>query len=209
MFSKQSESFKPHTGFLLFMGRYRKNKFEEASIRFEAGTEFELNQVKTPFWVNVTYKEPISEDKNGKKLYGTTTVLIKKDISEKDEIFKAFQKDGKKVINIEEFTFRFSDLCPNCNRKGVPKIERKSNKFDYHARVRDTFTEPPKHTVKTNRPDEYWLTFDHEKKPKKCRIAQWDKNHFLFKKKGKTYTELLKYTLPYYVAWQKNRTVIA
>ena len=191
------------------MGRYRKNKFEEASIRFEAGTEFELNQVKTPFWVNVTYKEPISEDKNGKKLYGTTTVLIKKDISEKDEIFKAFQKDGKKVINIEEFTFRFADLCPNCNRKGVPKIERKSNKFDYHTRAIAPLTELPKHKVTTNRPDEYWLTFDHETKPKKCRIAQWDKNHFLFKKKGKAYTELLKYTIPYYVAWQKNETVIA
>ncbi len=191
------------------MGRLRKNKFEEATIAYEKGTEFEQNHVKIPFFVNVTYKVPILEEKNGKKHYGITTNLLKKDISEKDAIIKAFQKEGKKVINIEEFTIPFSDLCPNCNRKGVPKVERKSNKIDYHARVRDTFTEPLKHTVKTNRPDEYWLTFDHEKKPKKCRIAQWDKNHFLFKKKGKTYTELLKYTLSYYVAWQKNRTVIA
>ncbi len=207
--SRQSGSFKPHTGFLLFMGRHRKNKFEEATIAYEKGTEFEQNHVKIPFFVNVTYKVPILEEKNGKKHYGITTNLLKKDISEKDAIIKAFQKEGKKVINIEEFTIPFSDLCPNCNRKGVPKVERKSNKIDYHARVRDTFTEPPKHTVKTNRPDEYWLTFDHDTKPKKCRIAQWDKNHFLFKKKGKAYAELLKYTMPFYVEWQQHGTVIA
>jgi len=189
------------------MGRNRKNKFEETSIRFEKGTEFELNQVKVPFWVNVTYKDPIGKYNDGKIIYGTATEIVKKDISEKDEIIKAVQKEGRIVLNVEEFTIRFSDLCPNCNRKGIPKVERKSNKFDYHAREINPFTEEPKHKVPTNRPDEYWLCYDHETKPKKCRIAQWDKNNFLFKKNGKAYTELLKYMMPHYVEWQEHGTV--
>jgi len=182
------------------MGRNRKNKFEETSIRFEKGTEFELNQVKVPFFVNVTYKEPISKDK---KYYGTETVLLKKDISEQDEIIKEFQKDSnRKVLNVEEATIRFSDLCPDCDRKGIPKVERQSKEIDYHYRV-----ETETHKTKTNRPDEYWLCYDHKTKPYKCRIAKWDKNHFLFTKNGRVYTELLKYMMPYYIEWQEHGTV--
>jgi len=187
------------------MGRFRKNKFEKSLIRFETGTEFELNQVKIPFWVNVTYKVPISEDKNRKKLYGTTTVLIKKDISEKDEITKAFQKEDYKVINIEERTIPFSDLCPNCNRKGIPKIEIKSNKYDYHPRaVSPYFREPGTVKTEVNRPYEHWLCYDHETKPKKCRVAKWDKNHLIFTKNGKIYTKLRKYIFPKYVEWKQG-----
>jgi len=142
------------------MGRLRKNKFEKSSIRFEAGTEFELHHVKVPFFVNVTYKEPISPNK---KYYGTATVLVRKDISEKDEIINTFQKDGsKEVLNVEEYTIKFSNDCPKCNRKGVPKVELKSNKFDFHYWV---VTDSHKNLV--NRPDEYWLCYDHETKPKK------------------------------------------
>jgi len=183
--------------FFIIMGRNRKNKFDECSIRFETGTEFERNHVKVPFFTNVTYKTPITKDK---QYYGTTTVLIKKDISEKDEIIKAFEKDGNnEVLNVEPFTIQFSDLCPVCNRKGVPKVEPKNNKFDYHYRS-GTNT----HKTFVNRPDEYWLCYDHETKPKKCRVAKWDKNHFAFTKKGKIYTKLRKYFFPKYIEWKQG-----
>jgi len=189
------------------MGRNRKNKFEETSIRFEAGTEFEVNHVKVPFWVNVTYKVKIGKYNDGKSIYGTTTVMIKRHISEKDEIIKEFQKKDYKEINVEECAIEFSNFCPNCQRKGVPKVERKSNKFDYHAREIDPLTEEPKHKVPTNRRDEYWLCYDHKIKPKKCRVAKWDKNHFMFLKDSWPYRELLKYRMPYYVEWQEHGTV--
>ncbi len=178
------------------MGRPRKNKLEKSSIRFEAGTDFELNQVKIPFWVNVTYKIPISKDK---KFYGTTTDFIKKDISEKDEIIKAYQKEGCKEINIEEHTIPFSNLCPNCNRYGIPKVEPKNNKTDYHYRVKTNL-----HQTETKRQDEWWLCYDHETKPKKCRVAKWDKNHLIFTKYGKIYTKLRRYIFPYYIAWKQG-----
>ncbi len=190
--------------FFIIMGRPRKNKFEESSIAFKKGTEFERNLVKVPFFVNVTIQDEIGKYNDGKPIYGTTTIMLKRDISEKDEIIKQLQKDGKReVLKVEEYPIQFSSLCPDCNRHGIPKVERKSNKTDYHYRV-----ETRSAKTEVSRPDEYWLCYDHETKPKKCRIAQWDKNHFLFKKNGRAYTELTKYLMPYYVEWQQNGKVV-
>ena len=190
------------------MGRNRKNEFEESSIAFKKGTEFERNLVKVPFFVNVTIKDKIGKYNDGKPIYGTTTIMLKRNISEKDEIIKQLQKNSaREVLKVEEFPIQFSSLCPNCNRHGIPKVERKSNKIDYHARVSPD-SDTGHHITPTNRPDEYWLCYDHETKPKKCRIAQWDKNHFLFKKNGRVYTGLLKYMMPYYVEWQQNGKVV-
>lgn len=186
------------------MGRKRKNEFEESSIRFEEGTGFQLSQVKTPYFVNATLKIPISEDKNGEKLYGETTVLIKKDISEKDEVIEAFQKTDYEVIKIEEFTIPIVSTCPKCNSEGIPKIESQSNKFDFHYRsetdTRKTFV---------GRPNEYWLCYNHEKKPYKCRIAKClaTKNSLTFKKNGKTYYKIREYTLPKYVKLRQNELI--
>ena len=190
--------------FFIIMGRNRKNKFEESSIAFKKGTEFERSHVKVPFFVNVTIKDKIGKYNDGKPIYGTTTIMLKRDISEKDEIIKQLQKYGtREVLKVEEYPIQFSSLCPDCNRHGIPKVERKSNKTDYHYRV-----ETRKRETVVNRPDEYWLCYDHKTTPKKCRIAQWDKNHFLFKKNGRAYTGLMKYMMPYYVEWQQNGKVV-
>ena len=182
------------------MGRKRKNEFEESSIRFESGMEFQLNHVKVPFWVNITYKEKIGEYNDGKSIYGTTTIMNKRDISEKYEIIKELQKDGyREVLNVEEYTIRFSDLCPNCNRKGIPKVERKSNIIDYHTRA-----ETGSHNNPTNRPDEYWLCYDHKEKPYKWRVAKWDKDRFTFIKYNKVYNKLRKYIFPHYIGWKQG-----
>ena len=179
------------------MGRKRKNKVVESSIGFEWETEFDLNHVKVPFWVNVTYKIPITPNKQH---YGTTTVLVKSDISKKNEVIEKFQKDSdKEVLNIEPFTIPFSDLCPECDRKGIPKVERKSNEFDYHTRA-----ETGLHKKPTDRPDEYWLCYDHKTKPYKCRVAKWDKNRIVFTKYGKIYNKLRKYIFPEYVRWKQG-----
>ena len=186
------------------MGRKRKNKFVESSIAFKKESEFESSHVKVPFFVNVTIQDEIGKYNDGKPIYGTSTIMLKRDISEKDEIIKQLQKDGKyEVLKVEEFPIRFSSLCPDCHRHGIPKVERKSNEFDYHYRVETLSRKNP-----TNRPDEYWLCYDHETKPKKCRVAKWDKNHFMFLKNGRPYPELIKYMMPYYVEWQQNGKVV-
>ena len=188
------------------MARPRKDRFEETSIGFKKETEHEIVYVSVPFFVKVTYKVKVSEDKDGIILCGTTETILKKSISDEKEIKKEFREKGKKVVKIEENTIPFPNICEKCHKKGIPRIERKSNKFDYHSRTPDTLTEPPKHKIETKRRDEYWLIYDHGKS-KKCRIAQFDKNHFLFKLSKNKINELHKHFFPYYLEWLKKELV--
>jgi len=168
----------------------RKDKFEEVSYANRKGTEHELVQVSVPFWLNATIM-----DKYG---CGTTTQLVRYQHYSKDEIRKYLQEKYEfKVIKFEKATIQFPNICAKCHEKGIPRIEKKSNKFDYHAREISPLTEEPKHKVPTNRPDEYWLVYDH--KPKKCRIAMFDKNHFLFKTPKNKTIELHKHFFPFYL----------
>lgn len=190
------------------MGRHTKNDSEESSIAWIKNSEFKLFKVKTPFFSKVTFKIVVGIDKKGKEYHATSDEIVKHSISEKNKIIKEFRDKGMEVINIEENAIKFPDICEKCHRKGIPKIEKKSNKYDYHSRVLHTFTEDSKHKIEVNRPDEHWLTYDHNKKPKKCRIAKFDKNHFLFKNPNRL-NELHKHFFPYCIKWMKKLTVEA
>ena len=182
---------------VLFNMRKRKDKFEEVSYRFEKGTEHELVQVSAPFWLNATII-----DKFG---CGTTTQLVRYLHYTKDEIRKHLKEKLEfKVIKFEEATIKFPNICAKCNEKGIPRIERKSNTIDYHARV-STDSETGHHITPTNRPDEYWLVYDHQ--PKKCRIARFDKNHFLFLTPKNKMIQLHKHFFPFYLEMFKKDLV--
>jgi len=182
------------------MARPRKDKYEETTIAFEKGTEHELVYVSTPFFVKVTYKVKVSEDNNGKTIYGITDVILKRSFSDKKLIKQEFKEKGRKVIKIEEHTIPMPNICEKCHEKGIPRIERKSNKFYYHYTPKSH-----SHKNKSKRPDEYWLIYDH--KPKKCRIAQFDKNHFLFKLPKNRTSNLQKHFFPYYLEWLKKELI--
>jgi len=64
--------------------------------------------------------------------------------------------------------------------------------------VRTPLTESPNHKVPTNRPDEHWLVYVHKTKPN-CRIAQFDKNHFLFIEPKKRKSNLRNHFYPIYL----------
>ena len=187
------------------MARPRKDKFVETTINFEEGTEFELVDVSVPSYVKKTYKIRTSEDTNGKPLYATTEIIIKKSISDK-QIKKEFQEKDMTVIKTEEATIRFRNFCEKCQRNGTPIIERKSNKYDYHAREIDPLTEEPKHRIETNRPDDYWLIYYHKTAPKKCRIMQFDINNFVFKSSKNNIREIYKHIFPQCIEWAKKES---
>jgi len=177
------------------MARPRKDKFEETSINFEEGTEFELVYVSVPSYAKITYKIPSSKDTNGKTLYVTTTEYAKRSISD-SQIRKEYLEKDKIVIKIEKATIPFRNFCEKCQRNGTPIIERKSNKYDYHAREIAPLTEDPKHRIETNRLDEYWLIYNHKTAPKKCRIMQFDINNFVFKSSKNNVREIYKHIFP-------------
>ena len=180
--------------------RPRKDKFEETSIGFKKGTGHELVYVSNPSFSKITYKVKVSEDLNGKALYGISDQTIRTLHYTDDEVKKLFREKDMIVTKIEKATIPLPNICEKCHTKGVPRIERKSNKIDYHYRV-----ESESHKNKTNRREEYWLIYDH--KPKKCRIAQFDKNHFLFKNSKNRIIELHKHFFPFYLEWLKKELI--
>jgi len=171
------------------MARPRKDEFKE--IRIESTQEeLEVIDVSAPSFVKVTYREKISKHNDGKPIYGTTDHIFRSLYQTNDEITKLLQEKGMEVIKIEKATIPFSNICEKCHKKGIPRIEAQPNDFHYHYNI----TMQSKKN-KSNRPDEYWLIYDHGK-GKKCRIAQYDKNHHLFKPTKNRINELHKHFYP-------------
>ena len=179
--------------------RPRKDKFEETSIGFKKGTGHELVYVSNPSFSKITYKVKVSEDLNGKALYGISDQTIRTLHYTDDEVKKLFREKDMIVTKIEKATIPLPNICEKCHEKGTPRIERKSNK-DYHYRVGTRSRK-----TNTNRLDEYWLIYDH--KTKKCRIAQYDKNHFLFKNPKDKSINLQKHFFPRYLEKMKKDLV--
>jgi len=104
------------------VGRKPKNRFVEGTIAFEKGTELKIYDVKLPFSVKVTYKAKVSEKLDGSPKYAESEMYVTKPLSEKKLIRKEIQKMGYKVVKIEAQIVKFSDLCPQCHRSGIPKV---------------------------------------------------------------------------------------
>jgi len=143
----------------------------------------------------------VSADLEGNPLYGETTTYVSKPISEKKLIRKEIQKMGYKVTKIEPQIVQFTDLCPQCERRGIPKIEKKD--------TTDNRTRTWKNKARrdrTKRPDEYWLTYDHKTYPKKCRIVQAVNKPFpAFKKNLRKDIDIRKYYFPQVIGLLKNK----
>jgi len=182
------------------MARPRKDKFIETTISFEEGTDFELVNVTVPTCAKITYKVKISEDNNGRPLYATTESILKRTISD-EAIKKEFQKKGMEIIKTEDATIKFRNFCEKCQRNGIPSIEKKPNKIDYHYRAKtDT------HKTPTKRPDDYWLVYSHKTAPRKCRIMLFDINKFQFKSSKNKVREIYKYIFPQCIEWAKKES---
>ena len=190
------------------MGRPFKNNCEEIYIGSIRDRKFGLWQVKTPFYTKVTFKEKLGKYNDGKPIYGTGWEIKNKSISKKDEIIKEFLEKGKEVINIEEFCIPFLDICPLCgHNKGTPKIEKKSNKYDYYLKAGSPLPEESRRQKnEVNRPDEYRLIYKH--KNYTCILSQFDKNNFLFKKNPKRNIELEKQFFPMCLEWVEKSVLL-
>ncbi len=114
---------------------------------------------------------------------------------------KEIQKMGYKVVKIEPQIVQFTDLCPQCQRSGNPKIEKKDTADN---RIRNwTYKEKRPPTI---RPDEYWLVYSHRTKPKKCRIVQAVNTPYpSFKKNLRKDIDIRKYYFPYVVGLLKKK----
>jgi len=176
------------------MARPRKDKFEKSSYAFRKETEHERVYVSSPTFSKVTFKTKVAQDNRGKTYYGTSDQIIRTLYYTNDEIKKLFREKNAEVIKIEKATIQLPNICEKCGRNGVPSIQKKSN---YDNRVRTRTNSPSR----TNRDDEYWLYYQHT--TKRCMIAQYDKNHHLFKNPKNKTIELYKHFFPFYLEKMK------
>ena len=58
--------------------------------------------------------------------------IFKWSFSDKKLIKQEFKEKGRKVIKIEEHTIPMPNICEKCHERGIPRIERKSNRINYH-----------------------------------------------------------------------------
>ena len=177
----------------------RKDKFEEISYAFVKGTEHELVYVSVPSHSKVSFKTKVAQDNRGKSFYGTSDQTIRTLHYTNAEVKKLFREKNAEVIKIEKATIRLPNICAKCHDKGIPRIEKQHRNIDYHTRLGRG------HRFETNRPDEYWLVYDH--KTKKCRIAIFDKYHFLFKTPKNKMIQLHKHFFPFYLEQFKKELV--
>jgi len=183
------------------VGRKPKNSFVEGTIAFEKGTELKIYEVKLPFSVKVTYKAQVSANLDGSPKYAESEMYVNKPLSEKKLIRKEIQKMGYKVDKIEPQTVKFSDLCPECHRSGIPKVEKKDT-TDNRTRTWKNKVKKPR----TKRPDEYWLIYSHKTIPKKCRIQQAVNSPYpAFKKNLRKNIDISKYYFPQVIGLIKKK----
>jgi len=177
------------------LGRKTKNKFEEAIYAIEEEIKFRLYNVELPFSVLVTCKST-----NPNVIPFSFQEIIHLPVSEKDRIVKEVKKQGYEAIKIEPYCVKYIDTCPQCNRKGIPKFERKDTMDRRHRTGKYGQISNP-----SKRPNEYWLTYDHKTKPKKCRVSQLiHAPQPMMKKNLRKKIEIKKSMFPYALEYLKN-----
>ena len=170
-----------------FMGRKYTNESED--VYDNQTIKWTISQVKLPTYKKVTYKVKISENLDGKPMYGTTDFITNqpppKDIQ---------------VVKTEDVRLPLWNLCPNCSTLGRPRIDKKNNT----DRRLHSSKGRKRHSI--IRQDEYRLIYNHkiDGKIKPCIVARFDKNHGIFTKNGKLCTEIRKLVFPYFIQPMKN-----
>ena len=104
------------------MGRKPSNSYQEQTIEFKKGTEYRSFDVKLPSLSKVTFE---TTDPKIVKIQGAEEILTIPP-SEVEKITKLFEDKGLHVLNIEPLTMQVPELCPSCQKRGVPKIEKKN-----------------------------------------------------------------------------------
>ena len=165
-----------------------------------------VTKVKVPNYNKVIYKVKCSEDNDGNNLYAESETYCNNFQHTKEEVIKDIEKqsflgDNYKVVRFEPMEIRVLDKCPNCGLVGRAKFDRRPNHTDYHVRTGNSAT-----SFKTNRPDDFTLTYSHKKDGKvtKCTIGKLDKNHLNIIKDDKVHEGMRKHIFPYFIKSMKN-----
>ncbi len=189
-------------------GRPRKNESDLWANIDNMHKDSETHQVskmKIPFYNKVIYKIKCSEDFEGNNLYATGETYCNNFLQTKEEVTEEIEKQtflgvNYKVVRFEPMEIPIKDECPTCHQLGIPKVNKKSNRWDYHSRHGGIFK------ARSNRPDEYRLIYDHKigDETHQCVISTLDKVVLNFIKNGKPHAETRANIFPFFLRIFKN-----
>ena len=145
------------------LGRKPKNKFIEATLAFEEGSNIQVYDVQIPFVYKLT-ASPSDENRG----YYEWEYIVKPPV-DVTMLVNEIEKQGYKVTKVEPAVRKLINLCPRCHGRGIPKIEKKDTSDN---RERSWRNKEQDKESKKERPPEFWLTYIHTKS-KKCRIRQY------------------------------------
>ena len=181
-------SYNALTGILFVARKYVNESYKSSFIELSVDNSKEqvdqyVTKVKLPFYVRVTIRENIAQDKGGTPHYATYEIIRK----------KPFYGDLKEesldnIVEIKPHELVFTNTCPHCGKEGRPRINKKNNK-DYTHYKSDYDRE------------EYRLIYFHKQedsKIKPCVIAKFGK-HGIFTKTGKISKTVEDYIFPNYI----------
>ena len=167
-------SYNALTGILFVARKYVNESYKSSFIELSVDNSKEqvdqyVTKVKLPFYVRVTIRENIAQDKGGTPHYATYEIIRK----------KPFYGDLKEesldnIVEIKPVELVFTNTCPQCGKEGRPRINEKNNK-DYTHYKSDYDRE------------EYRLMYNHKQEDGKvtiCVIASFDKAHGIFTEKN-------------------------
>jgi len=174
------------------MGRKYRNEPGDLVIDNIQPIQHSVSQVKIPSFKKITHRVKIGKHYDGSPHYANAEIITN----------RATPKDMD-IVKIDEVTIQMLNQCPNCEIEGRPRIDKKSNKLNYHYQVDTKLKKNP-----SNRPDEYRLLYFHKDKTKPCIVANFDENCGIFTKKGKVYNKILKYIFPYYVKEKQQELIV-
>jgi hypothetical protein len=123
-----------------------------------------ITKVKMPFFFNVTIRDKIGVDNDGKPIYGTYDIIRKKP-------FYGDLKEEKNIVETKKVELVFTNTCPQCGKEGRPRIYPKNTThYDYPE-------------YEDNTKEIYRLMYNHKQENGKvtiCVIANFDKAHGIF-----------------------------
>lgn len=190
-------------GILFSMGRKTANSFTEVTIAFKEDSEFKLFEVKLPHWLEVEYSLPLNEAGH----MGTTSKSIHEDY--KEQMINQVEQLGGKVLNIRPLVTKLPDICTQCKKKGIPKIEKK-NSNDYRTKTarygvpKSSFLGQEEKSEPIEKVPIFYLSYMHEE-GKKCWIQQYIPLPYpSFKKNTKKQLDIQKHFFPYCIEWMKT-----
>ena len=131
-----------------------------------------LFHLKVPFPFIVDVRLQYTENAVACGINDSQPIIIQEYFENKDKVVEQMKKDGYFIKSVRQMNFDIPEICPLCDRKGVPSIILKNTDSSYY-RISTGYNVPREKQKVKGKNQPYWLKFSHKDRPKTCWVQQW------------------------------------